>query len=354
MSIDTNVPATATVQRPTLAETERMRAEPGRTVLLYITDQCPVGCAHCSVDSKPDSPRVSDWPLFEQVVAGIAQLPRAESVAISGGEPFVERKALPYAVNAFADAGKAVVVFTSGHWAPPGDRPAAAWITKVLRRISTVFLSTDAFHQGMVDQERFTAAVGAVAEAGCRVVIQALDTGTGVEPARQALEKVFGPQWAEYADLKPITPLRSGRGADVFALRQMHAADRFSVPCTLLGSPTIRYDGVAIPCCNEPVTIGQGPDGLRRRIRGAADVGAALGEFDRDPLLRLVSTTGPAGIAALGPFRELNEGRFENICGACWKSFDIAATDPAAGRLVNALTALAPTPTATTEAGSMS
>jgi len=338
MSVDEiAVPAPAAVRRLTMAETDEMRAVPGRTVLFFITDQCPVGCSHCSVDSRPDSPRVTDWPLFEQVVAGIAALPLAESVAISGGEPFVERRALPYAVDAFADAGKAVVVFTSGHWAPR-ERQPAAWIPKVLRRVSTVFLSTDAFHQGTVDQRQFTAAVRIVAEAGCRVAIQSLDTGDGVDSARQALEEVFGPQWAEHADLKPIFPMRSGRGADVFAIRRLQGVEQFT-PCTLLGSPTIRYDGFAVPCCNEPVIIGQGPAGLRRRVRDAAGVSAALDEFGRDPLLRLISTVGPGGIAELGPFGELAEDRFENVCGACWKSFEIAAGDPAAGRLVDALAA---------------
>jgi hypothetical protein len=328
----------AAIRRLTMAETDQMRAEPGRTVLFFITDQCPVGCSHCSVDSRADSPRVTDWPLFEQIVAGIAALARVESVAISGGEPFVERRALPYAVDAFADAGKAVVVFTSGHWAPK-ERQPAAWIPKVLRRVSTVFLSTDAFHQGTVDQRQFTAAVRIVAEAGCRVAIQALDTGDGIEPARRALEDVFGPLRAEHADLKPIFPMRSGRGADVFAIRRLQGVEQFS-PCSLLGSPTIRYDGFAIPCCNEPVTIGQGPAGLRRRVSDAAGVSAALDDFRGDPLLRLISTVGPSGIAALGPFAPLAEDRFENVCGACWKSFEIAQSDPAAGRLVDALTAV--------------
>ena len=57
-----------------LSEVERLRSEPGRAALLFITDRCPVGCLHCSVDSKPNSPKITDRPLFESVIDGLEAL----------------------------------------------------------------------------------------------------------------------------------------------------------------------------------------------------------------------------------------------------------------------------------------
>src|SRR3954447_20648827 len=101
------------MRRLTFAEVEAARSDRGRSVLLFITDRCPVGCAHCSVDSRADSPSISDFDLFEQIVDAICARPEVDVVGISGGEPFVERRGLALAARRVADSGKALVLYTS-------------------------------------------------------------------------------------------------------------------------------------------------------------------------------------------------------------------------------------------------
>ncbi|MFF4248713.1 radical SAM protein [Streptomyces sp. NPDC001822] len=322
-------------RRLTLAETETARRTTGESILLYITDQCPVGCAHCSVDARADGGRVVDWDVFRDVVAGIRELPGLRSVAVSGGEPFAEQRALPYAIGEFAAAGLETVVFTSGYWARENGG-APAWVRRVLPLISTVFLSTDGFHQGGVSGARFVSALRAVRDAGSHIVVQALDEGDGARDAEALLDTAFGPDWGRWAETKLITPLRYGRGSGVFAIRRLHAADALAA-CSLLGSPTVRYDGVAIPCCNEALITGHGPAELRTAVRGPADVAAALSGFRQDALLTVMGSVGPGGAARLPGFEALGEGRFENVCGGCWKAYDIARTSPTAARAVRAL-----------------
>lgn len=321
--------------RPSLADTEAMRRNRGESILLYLTDQCPVGCAHCSVSAVADGGRVTDWDVFRDVVQGVVDLPGLRSVAISGGEPFAEQRALPHAVGAFADAGLDTVVFTSGYWARE-DGGVPGWVRRVLPRISTVFLSTDGFHQGGVSGPRFVSALRAVREAGGHIVVQALDEGDGAAAAEELLTEAFGPGWAEWAETKLITPLRYGRGAEVFAIRSMHAVDALSA-CTLLGSPTVRYDGVLIPCCNEGLITGRGPAALRVPTRGPDGVARALAGFREDPLLTVVGRLGPGAVAELPGFEALREDRFENVCGGCWKAYDTARGSTRAAESLRAL-----------------
>ncbi|MCF6470230.1 hypothetical protein FAF44_17765 [Nonomuraea sp. MG754425] len=321
------------MRRLRLADIERLRRARGRTVLLYLTDRCPVGCAHCSVGALPAGPRITDRALFEEIVAGIAAEPRVEAVAVSGGEPFAERRGLVLAVDAFADAGKDVVLFTSGHWA--ADR-CPGWITGVLERSSTIVLSTDAFHRAAVGRTRFGRAVAHAAGAGCHVIAQILDEPGAATFARDVLAEALGGDWERQAEVNLITPLRAGRGREVFPIARHRAVSELGT-CPLTGSPTVRYDGVVTGCCNESVITGGGPRGLRRRVTGAAELRDALAAFRADPLLRAVGSVPADGLVRLPPFAGLAGERHPDVCGLCWRLHEMAETGGDGPRLLTAL-----------------
>ncbi|MET9250059.1 radical SAM protein [Nonomuraea sp. NPDC003709] len=320
------------MRRLRLADIERLRRTRGRTVLLYLTDRCPVGCAHCSVAALPAGPRITDHRLFADILAGICAEPGIEAVAISGGEPFAERRGLILAVDAFSDAGKDVVLFSSGHWASGPRCPR--WITRVLERSSTVILSTDRFHQAAVDRRRFGRAVEHAARAGCHIVLQLLDEPGAVPFAEGILRDTLGDDWSRRAEITLITPLRAGRGSGVFAIGRRHGVAELGA-CPLTASPTVRYDGVITGCCNESVITGGGPQGLRRRATGAAEVRAALAAFRDDPLLRAVGSVRPDDLVRLPPFAALARARYPDVCGLCWRLHETAGDDGA--RLLTAL-----------------
>ncbi len=114
--------------RLTHDDVEAARHARGRSTLLFITDRCPVGCAHCSVDSRLDSPRITDWALFGQIVDYLCDEPALEVVGISGGEPFVERRGLELLSARLEEAGKSQVVYTSGVWAAADQAPG--WVSR--------------------------------------------------------------------------------------------------------------------------------------------------------------------------------------------------------------------------------
>jgi hypothetical protein len=311
------------MRRLTHAEATRLRTVPGATVALFLTDRCPVGCAHCSVGALPDGPAIADWGLFAALVGELAAAPALRAVAITGGEPFAERRGLAHAVDRLTAADKAVVVFTSGSWA---RRTVPAWARDVLTRTGTVCLSTDAYHAaglavpGVPDAAdgALQRAAGAVLDAGCHLVVQVLAGADGAAAAHEAAARRF-----PAAEISVVRRLPTGRGARLFPPGERRPADAFG-PCGLLNAPTVRYDGVVTACCNEAVITGGGPAGLRRAAGGPGGIAAAVAAFRADPVLRLMGTAGPVALAALAP------GPFHSVCEPCWLAQRRAAADGAA------------------------
>lgn len=294
----------------------RDRFTPGRSVLLFLTDRCPVGCGHCSVDSRRDSPTIVDFDVFGEMLDGICADPALRLVGISGGEPFVERRGLTMAMRRLSAAGKDICLYTSGVWARAGDQPA--WIREILPLASCLFLSTDGFHANAVDESRFVAAARAIGAAGVPVIVQVLNRPAEVDEATRLLTAAFGPGWSEFADLSFIEPLPYGRGESVFA-RPPEQRGASVGACTLLAAPVVRYDGRVSACCNEPVIMGRGPERLRRSATSAAELADALDAVREDALLGAIATAGAGAVTAHPTYRELAETKVRGICDLCWR-----------------------------------
>ncbi|GLW05836.1 hypothetical protein Misp01_09660 [Microtetraspora sp. NBRC 13810] len=286
---------------------EAARRRRWASALLYLTDRCPVGCGHCSVDARPDGPRISDWPLFEQIVSVLCEVESFEIVGISGGEPFTERRGLTFATEELAAAGKSVVLYTSGFWGDP-----APWGRRVLGRTSCVVLGTDAFHAARLAEDRVVAAIRAIGDAGCRLVLQAIGTD---REAAGLLTRALGASWPDHAEIHVTGLLPVGRARGLRPVTPPRAGRSFG-PCTVADAPVVRYDGRVSACCNETVITGGGPAPLRRHARDAAELRAALGSFEADPLLRFIGSHGPGPLA---PLAGLQDREFEHICQLCWR-----------------------------------
>jgi len=322
------------MRRLSFAEIDAARTARGRSALLFITDRCPVGCAHCSVDSRRDSPTIRDWSLFEEIVDGICADAELEVVGISGGEPFVERRGLELASRRLVEAGKLLVVYTSGVWATASPPPA--WVGDVLRRSSCVFLSTDAFHADAMQRVRFVRAARAIAAQGVWIVVQVIDLHDMVDRAKDLLEEAFGAGWDELAELHLTRPLPYGRGATVFMLTKHRPGHAYG-PCLVAAAPVIRYDGVTSGCCNEDVIMGGGPDALRRRCGSRQELGDAIAHFRADAFLGAVGGVGPGAMTAHPRFADLAEQRFASICDLCWRMLERTSGDEEPDPLIRAL-----------------
>ena len=303
--------------RMTLADVSYDRSVPGRSVGLFLTDRCPVGCAHCSVDSRPDSPTLSNYKLFEETVGALAERSHLRSIGITGGEPFVERRGLTLAVDKLSAAGKCIVLFTSGVWAKRSVIPS--WIRQTIRQTSCIFLSTDAFHSQTVNDEAFSRAVRCISNEGVWLVVQVLERD--VDITIEQLEHALGGNWSDFAELSRISPLPYGRGSSLFSFDEMWAADRFDY-CRLAVTPLIRYDGVVTACCNEEVIMGKGSNRLRRKCKTSLEVIDAVDGFIQDPLMLILGNIGAGSIVSHPRYAHLKEEKFTSICHLCWAMQD--------------------------------
>ena len=303
------------MRRLNLSEIEAARLQAGESALLFITDRCPVGCRHCSVDSRPDSPRITDFDLFREVISGLAAGPFS-IIGISGGEPFVERRGLPYAVDQLIGSGKDVVLYTSGFWAVKDHAPE--WVNAVLDGCASVVLSTDAFHQAAVGGARFLNAARVVASRGVPIVVQVLDLPSELTRASDLLAAALGQSWMTLAEIKPIPMLPYGRATGFLPRTATYAAQTFG-PCEIARAPVIRYDGIVHACCNESVLLGGGPGWLRRRVRTREDLADAIAYYGQSPLLQTIAWAGVGELAKHPLARNLASREFSSICGACWK-----------------------------------
>ena len=289
-----------------------------RSLLLFITDRCPVGCGHCSVDSRPTSPRISDMASFLGLVDAIAAHPEIELVGISGGEPFIERRALGAAVSGLREADKLVVPYTSGVWARNSIQP---WVKSILQESSAVFLSTDAFHAENIDEATFIRAACGIREEGAGLIVQVMGIEKMVDEARRLVTVAFGEEWPPQVEIN-ITPFLSyGRARTLLPISPTKKTKKGSEfgPCPALASPVARYDGTVTACCNEQVIMAHGPDSLRRRVSGSNPLTAALNEFASDPLLQIIHKVGPGPLTAHPRLSEMATERFTSICDLCWK-----------------------------------
>lgn len=326
-------------ERLRLADVDRIRYQRGSAVLLFLTDRCPVGCLHCSVDSRRDSPRVRDHDLLYDIVRALAGYERLSMVGISGGEPFIERRALSETVETLAAAGKQVVLYTSGVWARAD--PVPPWITRVLALTSCLFMSTDAFHAATIDRDRFAAGLRAVAAQGTPIVVQVLDRPGDLAEARRILAAALGPCWEDHADINRLVPLPYGRGESVFA-RPPATPARGMGPCRVAATPVVRYDGAVSACCNETLIVGRGPQRLRERHASGPRVVDALERIWADPFLRLLNRAGPLALEAHPRYADMGGQHFRGICDFCAHA---AERTPALGtdddRLLSGLATLA-------------
>lgn len=304
------------------ADIDQARQARWRSALLLITDRCPVGCAHCSVDARAGGPGIRDWALFDQVLDAVCGTPGFALVAVTGGEPFVERRGLTLAADRIHAAGKRLVVYTSGLWGAQAHLPA--WIRPVLARCSCVVLSTDAFHAARIPAAAFVGAARAVADQGGWLISQVLDDPPQLAAAVDLLTAAFGTGWADFAEVRPVPLLRYGRAATLSTPDTAGAPDAAPVRgadfgrCGLVDAPVIRYDGRLAGCCNENVLGGAGPARLHRAATSRDGIRDALAELHADPLLQLLGRIGVGPLTGLPGLTDLAAQPFRHICQPCW------------------------------------
>jgi|GEM_PF-5486836 organic radical activating enzyme len=87
------------------------------TVSLVLSNECNAECSHCLRSCTPDSRGKMDPALIENIVDQCRNREGMKGILLSGGEPFIDREMLDFAVKLIAAAGIYQKIDTNGFWA---------------------------------------------------------------------------------------------------------------------------------------------------------------------------------------------------------------------------------------------
>ncbi len=299
-----------------LKEIQKHRLQRGNSLLLFLTFRCPISCSHCSMNAGTEGACIQDFSLLGNLLTGVAGIDSLKMVAISGGEPFSEKRGLTLAVDMLYHAGKKIVLYSNGFWAknsPP------TWIKSILSKTSAVFLSTDQYHQEWVTEATLIKACQAVLESGSRPVVQILDFLPVVEQAKNTLQKTFGQDWESSIDMNLIPFISYGRASQIKNLDSSTEQGSTGF-CYAINSPTLRYDGTIFACCQEQVITGEGPSCLRYQVSSASEIQQTLENIARDPVFSFLSQYGFHGLIQHHPLlQDISWQNSQKSCEICWQ-----------------------------------
>lgn len=137
------------------------------SVLISITETCPVGCAHCGLRG---SPRKGEAPE-ESVLRWERQIfdfgiPR---IILTGGEPFLRHPLLCRVIQIAKESQGESAVFTSAYWATSDER--ARQLLEPMKGLNTLYISTDVFHQAKIPYSYVYSAIEAALTLGIEIVL---------------------------------------------------------------------------------------------------------------------------------------------------------------------------------------
>jgi organic radical activating enzyme len=294
-----------------------------RVLYVSLTEQCPLRCRHCFVESAPERMVRAPVERFRHWIDGIIESD-VEALLLSGGEPFNHPAALRYALSACERSGKKAVVCTSGFWARSPEQASAMLAS--YPRFAMLLLSTDVYHEEFVALRHVRIAAEAALTLGIEPAFQVVDGPSRDSTFVDCFRAALGDDLAT-GDRVYVTPLSLlGR-----AERELSASERESiapqrggapdVPCPWLGTPWLREDGVVTACPNLRVFTAPS-HALHLGALDRMKFGTLSRDADGDLLIQALRTIGPVGIARMLPVREWGwcgdlETEGATICDVC-------------------------------------
>jgi hypothetical protein len=283
---------------------------------VFLSSMCPVNCAHCAVSATSHFTEKPDKE-FIQAIEQMGQLPDLMAVAITGGEPFFELDLLLSIVDLLKQAGKRVVVYTSGYWGRPGRKSK---ILSTLNSIDGLIMGVDLYHHARIPDENLIHALRCAAECGVWISAQVIADGDDHDHmayASSLFERAFGSQWVEIVRIIPIPLVAAGRAKEIKGFAKSHfLAGKM---CLSIRDPILLRDGTLAACCNEEVIQNKGPDIFRVANQGLLE--RSIEKLQQRPPLRHLQKLPPSILLSLANLC-IGSGSSisgSSLCEACWE-----------------------------------
>ena len=294
-----------------------------RGIIFQLTLRCPLECEHCIVSSSPRRREEVDTATAQQWMEQIGQYRSIRVVALTGGEPFLNRSRLRAVLEVAHRFELLVDVVTSCHWATSPAR--AAEVLAALPPISNVSLSADKYHLEFVPLERVRNAAEAALARGIAVgvfLVVESDDDPFLSHFRQAMGETLYAQMAKIVER--VHP--AGRAAESAAIHRSTRTVRLEalpeLGCSAAAIPVICPDGRVMACCGDTMADPRRWESLTMGDLHRESLADVFARIEGRRLVHALRILGPKRLAQLAS-RELGEEIFarwyqkHNICDIC-------------------------------------
>lgn len=288
-------------------------------IAFTLTYRCPLKCRICLIEAGPD--RKVDMSLNEALnYLNQLQTLDTETVALTGGEPFLVYDLLLKTLQQATKLGLTTSTGTSAYWAKTKER--AHEFLEPLRKhgLNGISFSADEWHQEFVPLEYIQNGIEAAKEIGFNKV----GLQTTITPQGEHMKDTISRLKSLGCNLTDVffveTPATiSGRAATHVPPSQFlyfFKAEEMKIPCRFVGTIlAIMPDGWVYPCCNAY------PAGLIVGNAKHQSLREIVENIQDNPLIQMLSSRGMHELAKtvkdcnLGyEFRE----RYASICHLCY------------------------------------
>lgn len=311
---------------------ETLTRQFGRCVIVQVTAQCPLECAHCIVESSPTRTEQLSTEALTRLIEDIGRDGRTDLVVFSGGEPFLSRTRLITALNTVAAAGLKAGIVTSGSWATTQDRARSVLGSLPLGPLADLAFSADRHHEPFLDMAHVRRGIDAALERD--VPVSAFICVDG--PQDDFLDRfqaLLGAERLARIRLRVTRTHRAGRARTqpgLASLEEQVPLDALpDAPCMAPAAPSVCPDGRVMACCGDTVSDPDAWSALTLGQLARDGYGAMLDRADDSLLIQALRVYGPKYLAQIaegaGALKNVRADR-NNICDIC----RTAVTDPKA------------------------
>lgn len=279
------------------------------TISFSLTHRCDIACAHCMPSSGPTRRGDMDSVAIDRWITEAAALAPHVRIAFTGGEPFLNRKALRAGEAACRKHGLTATVITNARWARTQSH--AETVLAGIPAVRTVGLSVDRHHLAFVDPAHISNLVAACRVLGRRSLLRityGADRDGDVAAVRAAIgDDLLG---VDIIEAQPM--IRIGRAAEQFREEDCFDFADAEVPCLMADEPAVDVDGRMFACCGPSMLLGRSSP-LYLGDWTAEPLSDIVKRARRRPLLQAIRWRGPSAI-----LRELGERpRPGHMCANC-------------------------------------
>ncbi|MBB4096810.1 radical SAM/SPASM domain-containing protein [Sphingomonas kyeonggiensis] len=296
---------------------------PLKTLVLNVTLQCPLRCAHCCFSSDMFQGGCLSAADVALAITQAAQSPTLEIVCFVGGDPLLHPMLVADGIALAASLGLKTSITTSAFWAKSAEKARAVLAPLRAAGLTDLVISYDDAHAAFVREAYIANAlaearaldivvrIAVVVETGSKITAASLRTSLGLDdvPSVKVYQTIANStgRAAEHRNGEdPGTPIHP---------------DAYRGPCqSILNTVEIDSEGGVRPCCG----VLPHHDALRvGHIHGQGIV-PAMQDAAADPLFRWISLEGPISILAKVTADDpepIRAETFDGICTACDRLF---------------------------------